>query len=112
MLKETFNFSTTASRKLTDKLKLRAAFISSSYQSEIIGAALAPVDRNNPNQYRNRTLTRSDREDLNKVFQFDFIGADVMTGFMKHTFQVGFDWKESNVTTTSYKSKMLTGLMF
>jgi iron complex outermembrane receptor protein len=25
-----------------------------------------------------------------------------MTGFMKHTFQVGFDWKESNVTTTSY----------
>ncbi|MDV2459359.1 TonB-dependent siderophore receptor [Elizabethkingia anophelis] len=102
---ETFNFSTTASRKLTDKLKLRAAFISSSYQSEIIGAALAPVDRNNPNQYRNRTLTRSDREDLNKVFQFDFIGADVMTGFMKHTFQVGFDWKESNVTTTSYKSK-------
>ncbi|AQX01941.1 TonB-dependent siderophore receptor [Elizabethkingia anophelis] len=102
---ETFNFSTTVSRKLTDKLKLRAAFISSSYQSEIIGAALAPVDRNNPNQYRNRTLTRSDREDLNKVFQFDFIGADVMTGFMKHTFQVGFDWKESNVTTTSYKSK-------
>ncbi|HIB8181093.1 TPA: TonB-dependent siderophore receptor [Elizabethkingia anophelis] len=102
---ETFNFSTTASRKLTDKLKLRAAFISSSYQSEIIGAALAPVDRNNPNQYRNRTLTRSDREDLNKVFQFDFIGADVMTGFMKHTFQLGFDWKESNVTTTSYKSK-------
>ncbi|HFK5560662.1 TPA: TonB-dependent siderophore receptor [Elizabethkingia anophelis] len=102
---ETFNFSTTASRKLTDKLKLRAAFISSSYQSEIIGAALAPVDRNNPNQYRNRTLTRSDREDLNKVFQFDFIGADVMTGFMKHTFQVGFDWKESNITTTSYKSK-------
>jgi iron complex outermembrane receptor protein len=99
---ETFNFSTTATRKLTEKLKLRAAFMSSSYQSEIIGAALAPLDRNNPNEFRKRTLTRSDREDLNKVFQFDFIGADVMTGFMKHTFQVGFDWKESNVTTTSY----------
>ncbi|KPE50433.1 TonB-dependent siderophore receptor [Chryseobacterium indologenes] len=99
---ETFNFSTTATRKLTEKLKLRAAFMSSSYQSEIIGAALAPIDRNNPNEFRNRTLTRSDREDLNKVFQFDFIGADVMTGFVKHTFQAGFDWKESNVTTTSY----------
>ncbi|KFF27852.1 TonB-dependent siderophore receptor [Chryseobacterium vrystaatense] len=102
---ETFNFSTTATRKLTEKLKLRAAFMSSSYQSEIIGAALAPLDRNNPNEMRDRTLTRSDREDLNKVFQFDFIGADVKTGFMKHTFQVGFDWKESNVTTTSYDSK-------
>lgn len=102
---ETFNFSTTATRKLTEKLKLRAAFMSSSYQSEIIGAALAPPDRNNPNELRDRTLTRSDREDLNKVFQFDFIGADVKTGFMKHTFQVGFDWKESNVTTTSYDSK-------
>ncbi|SHM37012.1 TonB-dependent siderophore receptor [Chryseobacterium polytrichastri] len=102
---ETFNFSTTATRKLTDKLKLRAAFMSSSYQSEIIGAALAPINNKNPNEFRNRTLTRSDREDLNKVFQFDFIGADVMTGFMKHTFQVGFDWKESNVTTTSYKAK-------
>lgn len=102
---ETFNFSTTATRKLTKKLKLRAAFMSSSYQSEIIGAALAPVNNKAPNEFRKRTLTRSDREDLNKVFQFDFIGADVMTGFMKHTFQVGFDWKESNVTTTSYQSK-------
>ncbi|KFF21317.1 TonB-dependent siderophore receptor [Chryseobacterium sp. JM1] len=99
---ETFNFSTTVTRKLTEKLKLRAAYMSSSYQSEIIGAALAPLNRNNPTEFRNRTLTRSDREDLNKVFQFDFIGADVKTGFMKHTFQVGFDWKESNVTTTSY----------
>ncbi|NIF05397.1 TonB-dependent siderophore receptor [Chryseobacterium sp. Tr-659] len=101
---ETFNFSTTATRKLTEKLKLRAAFMSSSYQSEIVGAALAPLKRENPTEERNRTLTRSDREDINKVFQFDFIGADVMTGFMKHTFQVGFDWKESNVTTTSYKA--------
>ncbi|MCJ7934419.1 MAG: TonB-dependent siderophore receptor [Chryseobacterium sp.] len=102
---ETFNFSTTATRKLTKNLKVRAAFMSSSFQSETIGAALAPVDRKNPNEYRDRTLTRSDREDLNKVFQFDFIGTDVMTGFMKHTFQVGFDWKESNVTTTSYDAK-------
>ena len=43
---ETFNFSTTINRKLTDKLKLRAAFITSSYESESIGAALAkPKDK-------------------------------------------------------------------
>jgi len=102
---ETFNFSTTATRRLTDKLKVRAAFMSSSYNTNIVGASLAPIDRNNPNEYRDRSLAKSEREDLNKVFQFDFIGADVMTGFMKHTFQVGFDWKESDVTTTSYDSK-------
>lgn len=102
---ETFNFSTTAIRKLTNKLKLRASFMSSSYESDIVGAVLSPVDSKNPNEIRNRRLTKSEREDLNKVFQFDFIGADVMTGFMKHTFQAGFDWKESNVTTKSYISK-------
>lgn len=102
---ESFNFSTTATRKLTDKLKLRAAFMSSSYQSDISGASLTPVDSKNPNQFRNRSLTRSEREDLNKVFQFDFMGADVKTGALKHTFQLGFDWKESTVTTTSYASK-------
>lgn len=101
----TFNFSTTATRKLTDKLKLRAAFMSSSYNTNIVGASLAPIDRNNPNEFRDRSLAKSEREDLNKVFQVDFIGTDVMTGFMKHTFQVGFDWKESDVTTTSYDSK-------
>lgn len=101
----TFNFSTTATRKLTNKLKLRAAFINSSYQSHLVGAALAPVNSASPNEMRRRTLTKSEREDINKVFQFDFIGTDVMTGFMKHTFQVGFDWKESDVTTTSYQAK-------
>lgn len=102
---ETFNFSTTATRKLTDKLKLRAAFINSSYKSDLIGAALAPVSSASPNEVRKRTLTKSEREDLNKVFQFDFIGSEVATGFMKHTFQVGLDWKESDVTTTAYQAK-------
>ncbi|WP_312075255.1 TonB-dependent siderophore receptor [Chryseobacterium sp.] len=100
----TFNFSTTATRKLTEKLKLRAAFMTSSYDSETVGAALARPNNAGWN-IRNRTLTKSGREDLNKVLQFDFIGADVNTGFMKHTFQVGFDWKESNVTTTAYQAK-------
>ncbi|MFT3920880.1 TonB-dependent siderophore receptor [Cloacibacterium sp.] len=105
----TFNFSTSVIRKLTDKLKLRAAYMSSSYESDIIGASLAPVSSSNPNEFRRRTIARSGREDANKTFQFDFIGADVMTGFMKHTFQVGFDWKESDVTTTAYTAKKPDG---
>ncbi len=104
-----FNFSTTATRKLTDKLKLRAAYMSSAYNSDNIGASLSPVDSKNPNELRNRTIGRSGREDLNKVLQLDLIGQDVQTGFAKHTFQLGFDWKETDVTSTAYDAKKSDG---
>lgn len=103
----TFNFSTSATRKLTDKLKLRAAFINSSYNTDNVGASLAPIDSKNPNEFRNRSLSKSERQDINKVFQLDFIGQDLKTFGIKHTFQLGFDWKESDVTTTSYISKVV-----
>ncbi len=98
---KTFNFSSTVVRKLTDQLKFRTAYMNSSYQQDNIGASLATI-RNQPWEIRRRSLSRSGRDDRNQVFQADFIGEDVKTGFLKHTFQVGFDWKESDVTTTSY----------
>ena len=52
-------------------------------------------------------MVRSMGEDVNKVFQFDFIGQDVQTGFIKHTFQVGFDWKETTVTTKFFEIQKL-----
>ncbi|WP_312322629.1 TonB-dependent siderophore receptor [Soonwooa sp.] len=104
-----FNFSTAATRKLTDKLKLRAAYMSSSYNSDNIGASLSPVDSKNPNELRNRTIGRSGKEDINKVLQLDLIGQDVQTGFLKHTFQLGFDWKETDVTSTAYDAKKSDG---
>ncbi len=103
----TFNFSTSVTRKLTDKLKLRTAFINSSYNTDNVGASLAPIDSKNPNEFRNRSLSKSERQDINKVFQVDFIGQDLKTFGIKHTFQLGFDWKESDVTTTSYISKVV-----
>ncbi len=106
---ETFNFSTTAVRKLTNKLKLRAAYMSSNYNFENIGASLSPVNSSSPDEFRKRFIAKSDRADLNKVFQFDFIGQEVNTWSAKHTFQLGFDWKESNVTTTSYTANRADG---
>ena len=98
---KTFNFSSTVVRKLTDQLKFRAAYMNSSYQQDNVGASLGTI-KNQPWEIRRRSLSRSERDDRNQVFQADFIGEDVKTGFLKHTFQVGFDWKESDVTTTSY----------
>jgi len=98
---KTFNFSSTVVRKLTDQLKIRTAYMNSSYQQDNVGASLGTI-KNQPWEIRRRSLSRSERDDRNQVFQADFIGEDVKTGFLKHTFQVGFDWKESDVTTTSY----------
>ena len=104
---ETFNFSTTATRKLTDKLKLRAAYMNSSYDFTNIGASLGAGNAVTNYAVRARSLAKSAREDKNQVLQLDLIGAEVNTGFLKHTFQVGFDWKQTDVTTTSYQSKSL-----
>ena len=102
---ETFNFSTTATRKLTDKLKLRAAYMNSSYDFTNIGASLGAGNAVTNYAVRARSLAKSAREDKNQVLQLDLIGAEVNTGFLKHNFQVGFDWKQTDVTTTSYQSK-------
>ena len=102
---ETFNFSTTATRKLTDKLKLRAAYMNSSYDFTNVGASLGAGNAATNYAVRARSLAKSAREDKNQVLQLDLIGVEVNTGFLKHTFQVGFDWKQTDVTTTSYQSK-------
>ncbi|MDO5615279.1 MAG: TonB-dependent receptor, partial [Cruoricaptor ignavus] len=65
---------------------------------------LTTVGRN-PSNYaiRNRSLGIAGSEDHSKVFQLDFVGQEVKTGIFKHTFQVGFDWKESYTRTNQYK---------
>lgn len=101
----TFNFSTTATRHLTDKLKLRAAYFSSSYQVDNISSSLGRGAAATGYAVRTRSLARSERDDKNQVFQFDFIGQDLYTGKIKHTMQVGFDWSGSKVNTYSYQAK-------
>ncbi len=101
----TYNFSTTAVRRLNDKFKIRAAYINSSYENTLIGASIGAGSAATGYAERARTLAKSDREDKNQVLQFDFIGQEVQTGFLKHTFQLGFDWKQTQVSTISYEAK-------
>ncbi|OPB93143.1 TonB-dependent siderophore receptor [Elizabethkingia ursingii] len=98
---ETYNFMTSVDRKINDKFKVRAAFINSVSNTDTQAMSIAPNGANNWTE-RKRSYGKNMGEDVNKVFQFDFIGQDVQTGFIKHTFQVGFDWKETTVTTTSF----------
>ncbi|KUY30167.1 TonB-dependent siderophore receptor [Elizabethkingia ursingii] len=99
---ESYNFMTSVDRKINDKFKVRAAFINSVSNTDSQAMSIAP----NGTKWneRKRYYGKSMGEDVNKVFQFDFIGQDVQTGFIKHTFQVGFDWKETTVTTKSFEA--------
>ncbi|OPC41031.1 TonB-dependent siderophore receptor [Elizabethkingia anophelis] len=97
---ETYNFMTSVDRKINDKFKVRAAFINSVSNTDTQAMSIAPNGKNW--NERKRSYGKNMGEDVNKVFQFDFIGQDVQTDFIKHTFQVGFDWKETTVTTTSF----------
>lgn len=101
---ETFNFATTAVRKLNDKFKVRAAFINSNNNGDNEASSISlPTGGTNYN-IRQRVIGKSESEDINRVLQFDFIGQDVKTGFINHTFQVGFDWRETETSAVTYNA--------
>lgn len=90
--------------ELNDKLTLKGAFYSSSLKLDDKGASLGKtIKENDVSLYnvRQRTYSTSTRNDDNSVLQFDLIGDNVYTGSIKHTFQVGFDYRSSNFSTSS-----------
>ena len=90
------------SRELSDKLTLKAAYYKSNLDLDDKGASLGdPVEVNGETVYnlRNRGYGISTRSDDNSVLQFDLIGDEVETGSIKHTFQVGFDYRTTDFST-------------
>lgn len=91
-------------RELNDKLTLKGAFYSSSLNLDDKGAGLGEtIETNEIPQYnlRQRSYSTSTRDDKNSVLQFDLIGDNVYTGSIKHTFQVGFDYRSNSFSTRS-----------
>src|SRR5690554_996748 len=91
-------------RELNEKLSLKGAFYSSSLSLDDKGASLGGtilVDEIPQYNIRQRAYSTSTREDKNSVLQFDLIGDDVYTGSIKHTFQVGFDYRYNSFGTSS-----------
>ncbi|MFC0342782.1 TonB-dependent siderophore receptor [Epilithonimonas hispanica] len=101
---ETFNFATTVTRKLTDKLKARVAFISSNSNSDSESSSVSLPQGGTDYNIRQRIIGKSESEDINRVLQLDFIGQDIKTGFINHTFQVGFDWRETETSAINYNA--------
>lgn len=103
---KTLTYAARITRSLNDNFSLRAAYFGSSYKVDNTSTAVNTVVKKEYNM-RRRTMSRSLRDDKNSTFQLDFIGRDVFTGPIKHTFQVGFDYKNTDLSTTSYGSAII-----
>lgn len=99
---KTMTYALRMTRQIADKLSIRAAYFNSSNTTDQIGASLSKIKGETNNALRQRSIARTGKEDLNSTFQLDLVGRDVFTGTVKHTFQVGFDYKRNNLTQTSY----------
>lgn len=91
-------------RELNDKLTLKGTFYSSTLKLDDKGAGLGKtIVENDVPLYniRQRSYATSTRDDNNSVLQFDLIGDDIYTGSIKHTFQIGFDYRASDYSTSS-----------
>lgn len=102
----TLTYAARITRQLSDNFSLRAAYFSSSYQVDNTSTSVSTVVNKEYNK-RRRTLSRSLRDDQNSTLQVDFIGKDFFTGPVKHTFQLGFDYKKTDLSATSYGSALI-----
>nr|WP_314493560.1 TonB-dependent siderophore receptor [uncultured Chryseobacterium sp.] len=101
---ETFNFATTIVRKLSNRFKIRAAFINSNSNSDNEASSVSLPSGGTDYNIRQRIIGKSQSEDINRVLQLDFIGQEVKTGFISHTFQAGFDWRETETSSVTYNA--------
>lgn len=86
----------------SDHLKLRLAYAKSNYQVDNLVTNVAFVNGSTDYNLRTRNMSRSTRDDKNTTFQFDLIGQDLYTGKVKHTAQIGFDYRIADATTNAY----------
>lgn len=92
-------------RQLNDFFNLRVAYAGSRLETDNAGATtskLKDVGKTGEYNLRSRSLTRSTREDKNTALQIDLIGQDLFTGGIKHTFQVGADFRTNALKTVAY----------
>ena len=103
-----FTFGLRGEYQINSLFSLRAAYYGSSLNTDNLGASNR-VYKKGAEGYnlRQRSIGRSERDDKNTTLQLDFIGKDVYTGFIKHTFQIGMDYKTNKLKNTSYTAEQV-----
>jgi iron complex outermembrane receptor protein len=89
-------------RTLNDFLSLRVSYAGSDMSQLKIASLASPLKnamQTGNFNLRSRAYSGSERDDKNGVFQLDLIGKDIFTGSVKHTFNLGFDYRWTDLTT-------------
>ncbi|WP_158841754.1 TonB-dependent receptor [Polaribacter sp. L3A8] len=94
-------------RKVNDKLTLKAGLFTSNletyeesaYSYQGGGRSGLPTLSNTQ---RYREYSASGRSDKNSVLQIDLVGKDIKTGNLKHTFQIGVDYRNTEFDNAAY----------
>ncbi len=97
---ETFSYSARLTRQLTDKINVRAAWMSNFSERDLTGSTLSGNGTT-----RSRGLARSFKDDRNSTLQIDVMGKDFTFGKFKWSWQVGYD-----LTTTRADSRTAEGI--
>lgn len=102
------NYVARFERQLSEKFSVRVSSVNSIYKTNTLDSSLSlykpQKDIVDWSEYaeRKRSINKGDSDDRNTVFQADLIGKDIFTGALKHTFQVGFDFRQNSVESHSY----------
>lgn len=91
-------------RTINESLSLRVAYAASGMNQTKVGSLASPLrNATQTGHYnlRSRTYSGSERDDKNGVFQIDLIGKDLYTGMVKHTFNLGLDYRWTDLTTVN-----------
>ena len=87
-------------RKINDIFSVKVAYFKSDLDVDDKGASLSDMAGTNYN-LKKRSYAESNRKDINEVLQMDLVAQDLMTGTIKHTFQVGMDYNRNSLNTTN-----------
>lgn len=103
----TLTYMAQINRGLNDWLSLRVAYAGADMGLTKIASHVSPLrNATQTGNYslRSRAYSGSERLDKNGVFQLDLIGKDLYTGAVKHTFNLGLDYRWTDVSTTNTNS--------
>ncbi len=96
-----------ATRDLGDGYSVRVAYAGSGLDIKSVRAHVSQLgNATSTGDYnlRSRRYSGSQRSDKNGVLQIDFMGKDIQTGSIRHTFNVGFDYRWFDVETIGTNS--------
>ncbi|WP_291091057.1 TonB-dependent siderophore receptor [Empedobacter sp. UBA7494] len=102
---EATTYSLRATRQLTDKISVRAAYYGSINDRDQQSTSLATIKDKAGNvadySLRTRSLGHSTRNDRNTTIQIDVMGKDFQAGILKWSWQAGYDYTTYRVDSRS-----------